>query len=260
MRTKHLLYVLLLMPFLCMAQTGIVLEAGDSILDPNEDGYVSILGTGFSADGYDVDEFEIPMFGVPIFGEGESAGDVSSGQDCSVVDLALDTAGYALYAAVDDEGNLIFRFRLAGNRNSVEGYSVLLDTDNLVGSSDPNSNSENPGFEYAVTLIQRSGVFFYDIDGANSCPPDELLSYSTTTNQQKSIAGSESCDDEDYFIDFYVPFDDITAVSGLTTASPIRFVGVTNTSATCPLGGSISDIGGVNDEEYDGCFSCAVAI
>lgn len=240
------------------SQTGIVLEEGDSILDPNQDGYITLSGSSFSTDGYDVDEFELPMFGIPIFAEGEAVGDVS-GKDCSVTDLSLDSAGYALYAYLDDNKNLIFRFRLGGDRNSVESYSVLVDIDNLIGEDDPNSTSENPGFEYAITLIQRSGVYVYDIDGVTSCPT-AFLSYDHETNQQKSLAGTFNCDDEDsdIFIDFYIPFQDLTDATGLTTGDPLRFTGLTNTSATCPLGGAISDIGGVDDTNYGGCFECAV--
>ena len=113
----------------------------------------------------DVDEFEIVMFGVPIIGDGESLGDLQAGQDCGVTDLALDVEGFAIYGAHDDNDNLIFRFRLAGDKPSVQSYSILIDTDELIGSEDPNSNSENPGFEIELTLIQNMEIRVFDIDG-----------------------------------------------------------------------------------------------
>ena len=247
----------LLVIFSVAAQPGEILETGDQVLDPNSDGFISIMNTGFSADGYDVDEFEITMFGIPIFGDGESLGDVQSGPDCGVTDLALDTAGYALYAGFDANENLIFRFRLAGDKKSVQSYSILIDTDQLVGTADPNSSAINPGFEIAITLIQKFGVYIYDVDGIESCPTP-LRSYDISTHQQKATSALQSCGTTDIYIDFYVPFSDLETLFGITPDSNLRFVGVTNISATCVLDGSVSDIGGVNDDDYNGCFSCAI--
>lgn len=240
-----------------LAQPGEIIESGDLVLDPNGDGFISIDNTGFSTDGYDVDEFEIKMFGIPIFGDGEALNDVQSGQPCGVVDLALDTAGYTLYAGFDNNENLIFRFRLAGDQKSVQSYSILIDTDQMVGSADPNSNATNPGFEIEITLIQKFGVYIYGIDGTDACPTP-LKAYSVDTHQQKATSSQQSCGDTDIYIDFYVPFSDLTDLFGITPTTNLRFAGVTNISATCALDGSISDIGGVDDNEYGGCFSCAV--
>ena len=239
------------------AQSGQIIESGDIVLDPNLDGFISATNSGFSIDGYDVDEFELKMFGIPIFGDGEALNDVQSGQPCGVVDLALDTAGYALYAGYDNNENLIFRFRLAGDKKSVQSYSILIDTDQLVGAADPNSSAINPGFEVEITLIQKFGVYIYDIDGAESCPTP-IMAYDVDTHQQKATSSQESCGDADIYIDFYVPFSDLTTLFGITPDTNLRFAGVTNISATCALDGSISDIGGVDDIVYDGCFSCAV--
>lgn len=251
-----LAFTMLMSPFL-LAQSGDILESGDQVLDPNLDGFVSINNAGFSADGYDIDEFEIKMFGVPIFGDGEALNDVQSGQPCGVVDIALDSAGYGIYAAYDNNENVIFRFRLAGDKKSVQSYSILIDTDQLIGTADPNSNSVNPGFEIEITLIQKFGVYIYAIDGTDSCPTP-LKSYSVDTHQQKSTSSQESCGDPDIYIDFYVPLSDLTDLFGITSDTNLRFAGVTNISATCALDGSISDIGGVDDIAYDGCFSCAI--
>ena len=161
MRAIGLILLFLLSSYVSIslfAQSGQVIESGDIVLDPNLDGFISATNSGFSIDGYDVDEFELKMFGIPIFGDGEALNDVQSGQPCGVVDLALDTAGYALYAGYDNNENLIFRFRLAGDKKSVQSYSILIDTDQLVGAADPNSSAINPGFEVEITLIQKFGV------------------------------------------------------------------------------------------------------
>ena len=238
-------------------QPGEIIEFGDQVLDPNSDGFVSISPLGFNIDNYDVDEFELKMFGVPIFGDGEALNDVQSGQPCGVVDITLDSAGYGIYAGYDNNENLIFRFRLAGDRKSVQSYTIFMDTDQLVGANDPNSSAVNPGFEIEITLIQRFGVYIYDIDGTDACPTP-LRSYSVDTHQQKSTSSRQSCGDTDYYLDFYVPFSDLTELFGITPDTNVRFAGVTNISATCALDGSISDIGGVDDIAYDGCFSCAI--
>lgn len=63
---------LILFPSFLLAQSGNIIEAGDQVLDPNQDGFTSITNAGYLGDGYDVDEFEIKMFGIPIFGDGEA--------------------------------------------------------------------------------------------------------------------------------------------------------------------------------------------
>ncbi|HLF33770.1 MAG TPA: hypothetical protein VI583_06020, partial [Cyclobacteriaceae bacterium] len=242
------------------AQTrGMIIDpATTNVMDPDGDGFVSISPTGFSDDGYYVDEFEFKMFGLPIHANGEVLNDIQSGALCGTTDLSVDTTGYAVYGVIDDFGNLIFRFRLAGDRPSVEAYTVLLDTDGKMGAEDPNSTANNPGFEIDITLIKNNsqGVFVYNLDGIESCP-SPTLSYSFAANFQKSVADIESCGDEDYFLDFFVPFADLETAFGITTSTEIRMIAVTNVSATCAMSGSISDVGGVDDEEFGGCIPCA---
>ncbi len=246
-----------LFPFVAFAQQGNIIELGNNVLDPNQDGFVSTTNTGFSGDGYDVDEFEITMFGIPIFGDGETLKDNQNGQPCGVSDLALDANGFAVYAGLDNSNNLIFRFRVAGNKPSVQSYSVLIDSDEWIGNSDPNANSINPGFEIEVTLIQNFGVYIYDIEGQDKCP-SPLIEYPISTHQQKSTSSIESCNNEDYFIDFYIPFSDLVQFFNISLNTKLRYAAVTNISATCALGGAISDIGGVDDTLYDGCYECAI--
>ena len=134
------------------AQRGIITKsATTTVMDPNQDGYVSLTTSGFSNDGFYPDEFELPMFAIPAFGSGEALGDNQVGPNCGTTDLTVDTDGHSVYALLDDDNNLIFRFRVADEANSVEAYTILIDTDGLIGDSDPNSTPDNPGFEIDIT-------------------------------------------------------------------------------------------------------------
>lgn len=241
------------------AQRGlIVTSASSNVMDPNGDGYVSLTNSGFSNDGYYVDEFELPMFGLPVFGDGDALGDTQAGPNCGTTDLTVDSNGFSAYAVLDDDNNLIFRLRLADEHPSVEAYTILIDTDGNLGPSDPNYNGINAGFEIDITLIKSNskGINVYDIDGLASCPTP-VLQYDLADNFQLSIADIVSCGDEDYFYDFYVPFGDLTDQFGITVDSELQFIVVTNISGTCAMAGKISDIGGVDDDEYAGCITCA---
>ena len=91
-------------------QRGQVIKAGDNVLDPNQDGWVSVSPTGFSDDGYYVDEFEFNMFGMPTSEGGETVDDIQNGSSCGTTDLSQDINGFTAYGVLDDFGNLIFRF------------------------------------------------------------------------------------------------------------------------------------------------------
>jgi gliding motility-associated-like protein len=227
-------------------------------MDPNQDGFVSATPLGFSNDGYNVDEFEIPMFGIPIYSDGEVLNDNQVGPKCGTTDITVDSKGYGAYVVKDDGGNVIFRFRIADDRPSVEAYTILLDTDGKVGSGDPNSTPENPGFEVDITLIknQSKGVYVFDIDGIETCP-SPLRFYPYESHFQISIADVVSCGNPDYFYDFYVPVADLQAAFGISDITEVRLVAVTNVSATCAMKGKISDVGGVDDTQYGGCNACA---
>jgi gliding motility-associated-like protein len=261
MNFKRLIVFLLLIggTFSLSAQRGkIIVPASTSVMDPNGDGYVSLTNAGFSNDGFYVDEFEIPMFGIPYYGDGEALNDTQVGPNCGSSDLTVDPNGFSVYAVLDDNQNLIFRFRVASNSGGALAYTILIDTDGKIGPSDPNYSQTNPGFEIDITLFKKNGgtVNVYDIDGAVGCPTS-LLSYPNSSHFQRSIADIASCGDQDYFYDIYVPFADLTAQFGITTASKLQFAAVTNISLTCAMAGKISDIGGVNDDDYAGCNYCA---
>ncbi|MEP5105179.1 MAG: tandem-95 repeat protein, partial [Ekhidna sp.] len=257
---RLLLFYGLIVAMLCVnAQRGLIIDAATtSVLDPNGDGYVSLDNNGFSNDGYYLDEFEFTMFALPIFGDGDALNDTQAGPNCGSTDLTVDPDGQAAYAVLDGDNNLIFRLRLAAENPAVKAYTILIDTDGAIGSSDDNFNTSNLGFEIDITLIKSAskGVLVYDIDGATGCPT-EVLQYDLASNFQLSIADEVSCGDEDYFYDFFVPFGDLTTEFGITVNSELQFAVLTNISATCALGGSVSDIGGVDDDDYAGCIECA---
>lgn len=249
----------LLSPALLFGQRGrIIKPATTSVMDPNNDGFVSLTDLGFSNDGYNVDEFEIPMFGLPKVGSGDTLADNQAGPKCGITDITVDNKGYGVYAALDHSDNLIFRFRLGTNNPSVEAYTILIDTDGKMGADDPNATPNNPGFEIDITLIKNSnqGVFIFNIDGIESCPT-ALANFGFDSNFQIAVADVVSCSNPDYFYDFFVPFATLNQLFGITKDTELRFAAVTNTSATCAMAGKISDVNGVNDTNYGGCNTCA---
>lgn len=251
--------LLFLSPIGANGQRGkIIKPATTSVMDPNNDGYVSVTDQGFSNDGYNVDEFEIKMFGIPKVGSGDTLADNQAGPKCGITDITVDNKGYGVYGVIDNSDNLIFRFRLGTNNPSVEAYTILVDTDGRMGTDDPNSTPDNPGFEIDITLIKNStkGVFIYNIDGIESCPTP-LRNYGFDSNFQIAVADVVSCSNPDYFYDFYVPFSALNQLFGITKDTELRFAAVTNTSATCAMAGKISDVNGVIDTKYNGCNTCA---
>ncbi|HTH56848.1 MAG TPA: Ig-like domain-containing protein [Cyclobacteriaceae bacterium] len=231
-----------------------------TVMDPNGDGFISKTNAGFSTTtNYWVPEFEIGMFGLPQIGTGDATGD-NIGKSCGITDLIPDIKGHSVYAVKDANNNLIFRFRVGSNNPSVEAWTILLDTDGLFGNNDPNHTSENPGFEIDISLIknQNFGVIVYNIDGVDNCS-NALTSYSLNTHFQISVADEASCGDPDYFYDFYVPFADLAALFNINLATGVRIAAATNVSATCAMGGNISDISGVDNDDaaYKNCDACA---
>lgn len=246
-------------PQRAQAQRGRIVKAATTpVLDPNGDSFVSQSTAGFSNDGYNVDEFELKMFGIPIVGSGDSLADNQAGAKCGITDITVDNRGYGVYGVLDNNDNLIFRFRLGNDNPSVEAYTILIDTDGKMGADDPNSTPENPGFEVDITLIKNKnkGVSIFNIDGIESCPTP-LRDYGFDTHFQIAVADVVSCGNPDYFYDFYVPFSALQDLFGITKDTELRFAAVTNTSATCAMAGKISDVAGVIDTHYGGCNSCA---
>jgi gliding motility-associated-like protein len=242
-------------------------------MNPNGDGFVTATGAPFlplTPTSYHVPEFELKMFGLPKVG-GDLPGDNQNGPNCGGTDLIPDINGYSVYAAhgpftyannstID---NVIFRFRIGDDDPNVQAWHILLDVDNRFGigaapENDPNANSTNPGFELDITLITKNnpGVFITYIDGISSCPTP-YKSYPLTTNFQISVADLASCNNPDYFYDFFVTVNDLIAAYNvnkpvnqqITAGTGFRYVASTSTSATCAMGGSTSDIGGVDNDD-----------
>ncbi len=239
-------------------QRGKIIKAGDTILDRHQDGYISKTTAGFSSRAYNIPEFDRKMFGIPKLG-GDVTGD-NIGKSCGITDLIPDSLGYPTYATrINDANNtLIFRFRVGDNNASVEAWTILLDTDGLFGIGvDPNATADNPGFEIDITLIKNpnKGVYVYNIDGIESCPTP-ILHYSFDTHFQIAIADEVTCGNPDYFYDYYVSFADIAAALNINVNTGLRYAAVTNVSATCSMSGKMSDVSGVNDTDYNGCYSC----
>lgn len=248
-----------LVPLTVEAQRGkIIKPATTPVLDPNGDTFVSETPAGFSNDGYNVDEFELKMFGIPIVGSGDSLADNQAGAKCGITDITVDNRGYGVYGVIDNNDNLVFRFRLGTDNPSVEAYSILIDTDGKMGTDDPNATPDNPGFEIDITLIknQNQGVSIFNIDGIESCPTP-LRTYGFDSHFQIAVADVVSCGNPDYFYDYYVPFSALSELFGITKDTELRFSAVTNTSATCAMAGKISDVAGVIDTQYNGCNTCA---
>ena len=133
--------------------TGLIYKpavGGQSVLDPNLDGYISETDQGFVVD--DETESEIPYVPLPVFGTGEPTSDNSAGPSCGFVDLVRSDEDETIYT-YSDGTNLFFRFRLGGTAENSKGYTILVDSDELFGNgSDPHYVSGNPGFEYEITL------------------------------------------------------------------------------------------------------------
>lgn len=255
-----LVWSLLLGPTDIFAQTkGLIFDpatgAGSALLDPNGDNYVSSDTNGFISD--DESESEIEFIAIPTGGE-EEDGDVAHGADCSYIDFVQTENTSSLYF-YSDGTYLFFRFRIGGASNSSKTYSVFIDTDEKYGfsgnSADPNAVTGNPGFEVELSLHTNGGIGIYDVDGNVDPSGNEIDGpYKTTrpadVHSQRSVALTEACDDEDYFYDFYVAFDDFAGLSTtLNSSTKMRMVAQSGISANPILGTtSGTDLGGVDDD------------
>jgi hypothetical protein len=260
-----LMFFILSISFELKAQTkGMIVEpatgAGTEILDPNLDGYVSQTTAGFIND--DKIESEIPYVPFTVIGF-EPTSDLENAPNCGFtdfVDSGTEDAGLHHYNAIN--GKWYFRFRMGSISPNAKSYSVLIDTDGLFGNSGPNADPDftanNPGFEIEIILATKFGVYVYDI--SNSTPNcDPVISYNGRTHWQKAIAHSEICNPQNFFLDFYVDFADLTAQFGLTPSTPVRMVFMDNTgakkSSICNVS-SRSDVGGISDSDCGSLANC----
>lgn len=230
---------------------------GNSVLDPNGDGYVSSKTNGIQL-GFtippndDVLQSEIPY--VPLV-KPDPIGDPMAGPNCLYNEIVgTDAVGNnAVMTYFDGSSNFLFRFRIGDYATNSKGYSVLIDTDQKFGftglNADPNAVPGNPGFEVEVVLETNFGVEVYKVDGTTS--PVLGTSFSVnpySSNCQKSVAITTGCSTPDYFYDFYIPFSQLQSLGlGITTSTPLRFVTLTNMTPHPSIGNSaLSDIGGTS--------------
>ena len=236
-------------------------------MDPNGDGWITSSGATFNA-GNELPQFEIPFIEVPQL-TGEPASDLQTGASCAASEIVSDPStgsagGYYYISDPDgtpDNGDevMVFRMRIAKDGNGAFGYSFLFDTDLAFGQSDPNSISGNPGFE--IEVIYGSGnnndVLVEDVDGTTS--GSNLGTYDTSSNSQRSDAlnNSAGCSTDPIFIDWFVPL----SVIGITTTQNFRIAVATASSPSSALGGSASDILGVDGDTIasdDDQFAAAI--
>ena len=248
-------------------------------LDPNNDGFITSTGAGFSAVLTDEsEEFESAGWNVVWHKEAEPTNDLDTGGQCGATEIVdnPNTNQHAAYFRIEDPDSdpsnrneqLIIRMRIAQNPQGAYGYSMLIDTDQKFGTSspaslgdDPNAVSGNPGFELEIIWGSGgggAGVKLMDIDGTTN--GTEIVGYGQGVRNQRSYAKFTNCPGDDpVFIDFYVDLSDFPA--GITAQTPLRLVFASSSSPNSALGGSASDIGGVNDNTYpndDDAFTTVV--
>jgi len=248
--------------------------AGAAILDPNGDGWITSSGATYSDTALLVDEsaeFE-QSWTVLWHYENEPSSDLQTGSDCGPTELVdnYKTGQHAAYYRiidpdnVDGNGDEMLAFRIRVNQdpnNAAYGYSFLLDTDGKFGASGPNQDLDylagNPGFEYEILFASGNsgGVEVNDVNGvAAGNAVTTLVSYGDGVRDQRSYAIFTNCEDPSntsenpIFIDFYINFSSLGG--GITSQTSLRMVFASASSANTALGGSASDIGGVNDSNY----------
>lgn len=268
--------VLLFSGLTVQGQIGYIYDpaVGTTVLDPNQDDYISASGGAIDTsvvpdESYDFEIPFIPMFHLSM----EPPADLLTGNDCGKSEIVDNpnlpmNAGYWYLADPDGlPGNgdeaLLYRIRIATNVNGAYGYSFLIDTDNRIGftgaTADPNAVAGNPGFELEIIYgTAGSGtVSIMDVDGTTT--GTTLSSYPGTSHSQRSWAGYTNCplaNNGPVFLDFFVPWDSL----GILPTDTVRMIFATSSSANSALGGSASDIGGLNDNLYGDPDSSFIAI
>jgi hypothetical protein len=254
----HLFFVLFIfVGNVIQAQTkGLIVRPaaapGRAVLDPNNDGYVSLNNRGFVAD--DEVESELPLQRL-VLPFAEPTSDTRTGPSCGFTDF-VDAPGVyssSYYAMTVNGGdtNLVFRFRIGNFAPNSKGYSILVDTDGRFGSSgataDPNAVAGNPGFEIEIILVTNFGVRLYNTDGTTN--PALLVTMPFSQYAQISIANSTNCGDDDYFYDFFIPLSTIqTYFPSFNSSTRVRMVANTVINTLSALRGGISDMSGFDDD------------
>ena len=252
---------------------------GDGVLDPDGDGWITLSGTTFSTYPTITDEseeFEESGWTVIFHHSIEPTSDLETGSNCGATEIVdnpnsgKQAAYYRLVDVDSDPSNrnefLQFRVRIAQKSTGAFGFSILLDTDQTFGNtgSSPDANyvSGNPGFEVEILVGTgggNSGVTMQNVDGVTS-GFTELEHFNAGVRDQWSYARFSNCTEDDpIYADFYVNFSSMPV--GVTALTPLRMVFASSSSPSTALGGSASDIGGVDDNAYsadDDAFTVVV--
>lgn len=244
MRFIFFLLVLLSFQSFVSAQTrGLILERstsnfGRAILDPNGDGYVSKTASGFLAN--DIAESEIPYKTLIPAGT-EPNSDLENAPNCGYTDFVESVAGGLdpVMAYIKDtlsQKFWIFRLRMGSISPNAKSYSIMIDTDNKIGTSDPSYTTTNLGFEYEIVLSTKFGVRVYKFVNPDGTSCEPVISYDGNDHYQKSIAYSTECStastiDPDYFLDFFVNVTDLINKGLDPTTTAMRYVLADNTGA-----------------------------
>lgn len=224
-------------------------ELGQKVLDPNNDGFISLTSSGFSGTDYGVNS-ELRMIPLPVI-QGESHSDLTTGSSGGHTDIVSALVGgvasresaYILYRTVDGIPYVVIRMRIGKASTSPKGYSFLLNTD---GSFITGSTATNPGYDREIVLQTGNNavVAVYTHNGSTTTPN---ATFPAETYSQRAIALSTINGDADYFYDFFIPFSAL----GITN-NPVGITAATVTSAGSGISGTISDFNGVDDRLYGG--------
>ncbi|WP_406658481.1 beta strand repeat-containing protein, partial [Marinoscillum sp.] len=238
---------------------------GNTVLDPDGDGFVSV-NINAPSKGFvysDQTESEIP-YQKMIFPGAEPVADLTKGPSGGFSDFVdsgvEDPAQYYL----DASNNLMFRLRIGSSAPNSKGYSILIDTDQKFGftgpNADPTATTSNPGFEVEINLQTNFGVYVYNVDGG--CPGAAAVSHTGHTNYQKSFTLSTITGTRNSFYDFYVPFSDLEGLGlGITSSTPLRMIIITQMNPSPALcNNATSDLGGVDDSACGSLFGCLLDI
>lgn len=241
------------LPFILLAQQpGLIFRPtqtvlGKSVLDPNNDGYVSSSSTGFISKHDFGTGSELRLIPLPSL-EAEPHSDLTTGANGGHTDLTSSDSislqsSYVGVKEVAGVKYFIVRIRIGGASTATKGYSVLIDTDGAFSVGLLGSN--NPGYDKEVALETgnsgRVAVYTHTLGGTTLDHAFPL-----GTHHQRSIASTMTNGDADYFYDFFVP---ISAL-GISTSQMIRLTAATITSAQSGITGTISDFNGVDDKKY----------
>jgi len=252
-----------------------------TVLDPNGDKSITDQSNNVVNGGntyyyftspiaHEVTEFEIPYIPTWQYAR-EPTADLETGSTCGQSEIVDKTSGdyQAAYYYIDKTTPggpyLLFRLRVAQDATGAFGFSFFLDTDLKFGNSgpdaDPNAVSGNPGFEYEIIYATGGGSAGLNVrwvDGVSASNQQTTLkAYASELRDMRSFAVNSNCAaDDPAFYDFYINLSDLNITAGskpanapvITGSTPFRLAVATASSPGSGLGGSASDIGGIDDQ------------